>query len=131
MTNHDAGASAADLKNTFLTPAEVFLRYRWGRTKGYQMLRAPGFPRSVGGAYRLDTLAAWEEDQLAGGKAETGADPVAETAAQPAAQTGAGHRTATATPAEAATTPGDTAAWSPSTRRPAAAHGSALTSGGK
>ncbi len=49
MTNH-AGVAYADPTNTFLTPAEVIRRYRWGRTKGYQMLRSPGFPRAIGGA---------------------------------------------------------------------------------
>jgi hypothetical protein len=54
--------SACDV---FLTAAEVIARYGWGRTKGYRVLRSPGFPRAIcGDRYRLDTLLAWEELQL-------------------------------------------------------------------
>jgi hypothetical protein len=58
--------TAADPLNTFLTTREVIARYRWGRTKGYEMLKSHGFPRSIGGAYRLDTLLDWEAAQLDG-----------------------------------------------------------------
>ena len=57
---------SAPPEHTFLTPAQVFARYRWGRSKGYEMLRSPGFPPRIGDAYRLDTLVAWEQGQLAG-----------------------------------------------------------------
>lgn len=64
------GASATDAvasesRHVFLTAGEVIARYRWGRTKGYELLRSPNFPRSVAGRYRLDLLIAWEEEQLA------------------------------------------------------------------
>lgn len=87
------------------------------------MLRAPGFPRAIGGAYRLDTLAAWEEDQLAGSGAETAAEPVV--------LADAGRRATPVTPTEAMTPRGEAEAWSPSTRRPAAARGRARKSGGE
>lgn len=54
-----------DPRMTFLTASEVMARYRWARTKGYQMLKSPGFPPALNGAYRLDTLLAWEDRQLA------------------------------------------------------------------
>ncbi len=51
--------------HVFLTAQEVIARYGWGRTKGYRILRAEGFPRPIGGdRYRLDTLIAWENEQL-------------------------------------------------------------------
>jgi hypothetical protein len=42
-------------------------RYRWGRTKGYEVMRSrrDGFPPAVGGRYRLDSLLGWENHQLA------------------------------------------------------------------
>lgn len=62
----DRGGLATDPRHTFLTAKEVIARYGWGRTKGYQMLRQRGFPRSVGrDRYRLDALMAWEDRQLA------------------------------------------------------------------
>lgn len=124
MTNHDTGVFGADPTNTFLKPAEVFRRYRWGRTKGYQMLGAPGFPRAIGGTYRLDTLAAWEERELAGCAEGTTAEPVAGPTTDPAA-------TGTATAATTPTAPDTAAAWSPSTRRPATVGGRARKSGGE
>src|SRR3954463_215155 len=38
--------SPADLdpRHVFLGPTEVFLRYGWEKSKGYEMLQAPGFP---------------------------------------------------------------------------------------
>ena len=54
-----------DPAHTFLTAKEVFARYGWGRTKGYEVLRRPDFPRAIEGRYRLDTLIAWEDAQLA------------------------------------------------------------------
>lgn len=62
----DPTGNPADPQHTFLCSDEVFLRYRWKRTKGYQMLMSPGFPRPIGGRYRLDTLIAWEARVLAG-----------------------------------------------------------------
>jgi hypothetical protein len=59
--------SQRDPRHIFLNAREVITRYGWGRTKGYQMLRQPGFPRPVGGdRYRLDLLMAWEDRQSAG-----------------------------------------------------------------
>jgi hypothetical protein len=54
-----------DAAHTFLSSKEVIARYGWGRTKGYQVLAGPGFPRAIAGRYRLDTLIAWEAAQLA------------------------------------------------------------------
>lgn len=56
-----------DPRHTFLTARDVMLRYGWGRTKGYEMMRRPNFPRPLGGdRYRLDTLMAWEDAELLG-----------------------------------------------------------------
>jgi len=55
-----------DPRHTFLKPQEVIARFRWGRTRGYLELKKPGFPRPIGGNYRLDTLIAWEDRCLAG-----------------------------------------------------------------
>jgi predicted DNA-binding transcriptional regulator AlpA len=54
-----------DPAHTFLTAKEVIARYGWGRTRGYEVLRGPDFPRAIAGRYRLDTLIAWEDAQLA------------------------------------------------------------------
>jgi hypothetical protein len=54
-------------RDTFLTAAEVAARYRWGRTKMAKMRVSPGFPVSLHGSFRLDTLLDWEERVLAGG----------------------------------------------------------------
>ncbi|MHB8451230.1 MAG: hypothetical protein ACYDAQ_12385 [Mycobacteriales bacterium] len=63
-------AAAIDPRHTFLAAREVMARYGWGRTKGYEMLRDPRFPRPLAGnRYRLDTLMAWEDTQLAGAAA--------------------------------------------------------------
>jgi hypothetical protein len=62
----DPTGTPANPQHTFMCSREVFLRYRWKRTKGYQMLTSPGFPRPIGGRYRLDTLIAWESRVLAG-----------------------------------------------------------------
>ena len=49
------------------SPAKgVILRYGWGRTYGYLMLRSTGFPRRIGDRFRLDTLIEWENPVLAG-----------------------------------------------------------------
>lgn len=61
-----AQAHQNDPRHTFLTSQEVLDRYRWKRTKGYEMLRSPGFPRPVANRYRLDSLLAWEDALLAG-----------------------------------------------------------------
>jgi len=58
----------ADPKNTFLTTPEVMKRYRWCRTRAYEYTgprRREGFPPRIGGAFRLDTLIAWEQRRLA------------------------------------------------------------------
>ena len=55
-----------DPRHTFLKSQEVIARFRWGRTRGYLELKKPGFPRPIGGNYRLDTLIAWEDRCLAG-----------------------------------------------------------------
>lgn len=57
----------------FLSPRQVFSRYGWGRTKGYEMLKSPSFPNAIGGKYRLDSLIQWENWLLGGG--ELAADP--------------------------------------------------------
>ena len=52
----------------FLSPRQVFSRYGWGRTKGYEMLKSPSFPNAIGGKYRLDSLIQWENWLLDGGE---------------------------------------------------------------
>lgn len=77
----------ADPRNTFLIPAEVMLRYGWGRTKGYETLRERrhGFPPAIAGRYRLDTLLAWEDQQLqAAGWDPDPTSPTPAAAPQPA-----------------------------------------------
>jgi hypothetical protein len=44
-----------DPAHTFLSAKEVIARYGWGRTKGYEVLAQPTFPRAIAGRYRLDT----------------------------------------------------------------------------
>jgi hypothetical protein len=44
-------AFAIDPRHVFLTAKEVIVRYGWGRTYGYQMLKSTGFP--AGSATRL------------------------------------------------------------------------------
>jgi hypothetical protein len=46
----------SDPRHVFLTAKEVILRYGWGRTDGYRMLKSTGFPRRIGDRFRLDTL---------------------------------------------------------------------------
>lgn len=125
MTNH-AGVLHGDPKNTFLTSTEVIRRYRWGRTKGYQMLRSPGFPRSIGGAYRLDTLAAWEDRQLT-----RSADSSADTGAAGGSDHPLTDAATTAHAGDTEAVSGTGAAWSPSTRRPATRRHRDSTNGGK
>lgn len=60
-----AGATEVDPRHVFLTASEVIARYRWGRTKGYEVIRSQNFPRPLAGRYRLDLLMAWEDNQLA------------------------------------------------------------------
>lgn len=67
---------AQDPRHVFLTAGEVIARYRWGRTKGYALLRSPDFPRPVAGRYRLDLLMAWEDEQLAAETHEPAQRPV-------------------------------------------------------
>lgn len=57
--------SIVDPRHVFLTPAEVMSRYRWGRTKGYEVMRTrrDGFPGAISGRYRLDMLLRWEDRQ--------------------------------------------------------------------
>jgi deazaflavin-dependent oxidoreductase (nitroreductase family) len=68
MTNNATPAPPGDIdpRHVFLTAKEVILRYGWGRTYGYLMLRSTGFPRRIGDRFRLDTLIAWEQAVLAG-----------------------------------------------------------------
>lgn len=65
LTQHVPNSPTLEPRHTFLLPREVFSRYRWGRTKGYEMLKSAGFPADIAGAYRLDLLIAWEERHLA------------------------------------------------------------------
>jgi predicted DNA-binding transcriptional regulator AlpA len=75
MTSHDL-PDGADPRHIFLTARDVMARYGWGRTKCYEMLRRPDFPRPVGGdRYRLDTLMAWEDAQLTEKRPTTSAAP--------------------------------------------------------
>jgi hypothetical protein len=57
--------SIVDPRHVFLTPAEVITRYRWGRTKGYEVMltRRDGLPGAISGRYRLDTLLRCEDQQ--------------------------------------------------------------------
>jgi hypothetical protein len=68
MTRNTMPAPPGDIdpRHVFLTAQEVILRYGWGRTYGYQMLKSTGFPRRIGDRFRLDTLIAWEQTVLAG-----------------------------------------------------------------
>jgi hypothetical protein len=78
-----------DPRHTFLKSREVIARFRWGRTRGYLELKKPGFPRPIGGNYRLDTLIAWEDRCLAGvvpqNDAITAMIPLAEASSDSAA----------------------------------------------
>jgi hypothetical protein len=58
----------ASPEHTFLTTSQVFQRYRWGRTRGYEIISSTGFPPRIGGSFRLDTLLDWEERELATGR---------------------------------------------------------------
>jgi predicted DNA-binding transcriptional regulator AlpA len=65
MTTHEAHQTPyTHPEHTFLTTKQVFARYGWGRTRGYQMLATLDFPPRVGGSFRLDTLLAWEAREL-------------------------------------------------------------------
>jgi hypothetical protein len=80
MTHNELPATSGhkDPRHTFLSSKEVIARFGWGRTYGYQMLKATGFPAAIGGRYRLDTLMAWEDRVLAGelsGRPETSEEP--------------------------------------------------------
>src|SRR3954471_7472166 len=68
MTNNATPGAPGDINppHVFLTAKEVILRYGWGRTYGYLMLRSTGFPRRIGDRFRLDSLVAWEQAVLAG-----------------------------------------------------------------
>src|SRR4051812_24653228 len=68
MTNNATPGAPGDIdpRHVFLTAKEVILRYGWGRTYGYQMLKSTGFPRRIGDRFRLDTLIAWEQAVLSG-----------------------------------------------------------------
>ena len=59
--NNGKHPSGGRPRHTFLKPQEVIARYRWGRTRGYLELKKAGFPRPIGGNYRLDTLIVWED----------------------------------------------------------------------
>ena len=68
MTENTTPAMPGDIdpRHVFLTAKEVIVRFGWGRTYGYQMLKSSGFPRRIGGRYRLDTLMNWEDRVLSG-----------------------------------------------------------------
>ena len=68
MTNNTMPASSGhpNSRHTFLTGGAVIARFDWGRTYGYRMLFSTGFPRAIGGRYRLDTLLQWEDRVLSG-----------------------------------------------------------------
>ena len=51
-------------EHIFLTKQEVIARYRWSRSKGYEVMQSSDFPRDIEGRYRLDTLLAWEQARL-------------------------------------------------------------------
>ena len=72
-TTHPGG----DPRHTFLKPQEVIARYRWGRTHGYLELKKAGFPRPIGGNYRLDTLIVWEDRCLTANEPERDATVIA------------------------------------------------------
>lgn len=77
MTTHEAHETPhIHPEHTFLTTKQVFARYGWGRTRGYQMLATEDFPPRIGGSFRLDTLVAWEEREL---KRQTDAKAAATT----------------------------------------------------
>ena len=84
-TTHPVG----DPRHTFLKPQEVIARFRWGRTRGYLELKKPGFPRPIGGNYRLDTLIAWEDRCLAGDVPERDATTVMVPLVEPVTAQGA------------------------------------------
>ena len=66
VITQDSHPSIVDPRHVFLTAGEVMARYRWGRTKGYEVLRTrrDGFPAPLSGRYRLDTLLRWEDERL-------------------------------------------------------------------
>lgn len=68
MTDNDtlARPDGTDPRHVFHSATEVIVRFGWGRTYGYQMLKSTGFPRPIGGRYRLDTVMIWEDRVLAG-----------------------------------------------------------------
>ena len=41
MSGQGEHESIVDPRHILLTPAEVMARYRWGRTKGYEVMRTP------------------------------------------------------------------------------------------
>ena len=53
-------------EHIFLSRRGGLARYLWSERTSYRRMAAPGFPRPIGGRYRLDTLIAWEERGLAG-----------------------------------------------------------------
>src|SRR6476469_6147253 len=53
-----------DPRHIFLTGKDVIARFGWGRTYGYAMLSSTGFPKAIGGRYRLDSLMGWEDRVL-------------------------------------------------------------------
>src|SRR3954470_10437970 len=68
MTNNATPCTpgAIDPCHVFLTAKEVIVRYGWGRTYGYQMLKSSGFPRRIRDRFRLHPVIAWEQAVLAG-----------------------------------------------------------------
>jgi hypothetical protein len=79
-TTHPGGG---DPFHTFLKPQEVIARYRWGRTRGYLELKKAGFPRPIGGNYRLDSLIVWEDGCLTANEPEPDAAVIAVPLVEP------------------------------------------------
>ncbi|GAA1970995.1 hypothetical protein GCM10009798_34720 [Nocardioides panacihumi] len=65
-THASATAQTTDPSTTYLNAKEVFVRFGWKKTFGYDMLKVEGFPTPIGTRYRLDSLLQWELRVLAG-----------------------------------------------------------------
>ena len=107
-------------EHTFLATKQVFARYGWGRTRGYQMIATEDFPPRIGGSFRLDTLLAWEDRELKrqmGAKTGSATAAEAATADQPNATDLPG-RNKTAAPVTASTPVADPPPTLPGRRRP-------------
>ena len=63
---HEVETSRPDDSYQYLSSREVIEHFNWKKSHGYKRLRLPGFPASLGGNYRLDTIRAWEGRVLRG-----------------------------------------------------------------